>query len=357
MSSRPTVYDVAAKAGVSIATVSFAFRQPDRVRASTRETVLTAARGLGYVPSANARGLARGNTGVLGLYSFDLMLSQREAIPTPTLVAEPEVTIDPREFPLYVDEIERGFALECRSTGRALLLASGAPTDTDVADIAGRVDGLAVFPGPHELDSLTTVAERIPVVSFSSALGEGMLNRIYVSNQEGIRLLVEHVVITHGAHRLAFVSDLTMREFEERRIGFAQALKEFDLPAPARDGASGNLLGADWSEGLRELARDRRLPDALICQNDQLACDVLDILTEHGLKAPSDVIVTGFDGVLAGRLSEPRLTSVRQPLESMGRLAVRVLTRQLASPSDPREHFQMPLQLMPRESCGCTARA
>lgn len=71
---RPTVYDVAARVGVSIATVSFAFTQPERVRKTTLDAVLAAANALGYVPSACARGLAKGRTGAIGLRSFDYML-------------------------------------------------------------------------------------------------------------------------------------------------------------------------------------------------------------------------------------------------------------------------------------------
>lgn len=81
MGRRPTVYDVAARAGVSIATVSFAFTQPQRVKKSTLDAVLAAATTLGYVPSANARGPAKGRTGAIGLYSFDYLLDSVPAVP------------------------------------------------------------------------------------------------------------------------------------------------------------------------------------------------------------------------------------------------------------------------------------
>jgi hypothetical protein len=132
---RPTVYDVAERAKVSIATVSFAFSRPDQISAATRERVLETARELGYMPSASARGLARGRTGALGLHSFDLLIDrplQRE--PAEPAAADDagarvpyapgrtflpwddagEVAADPRAFPLYVDEVRRGFELECR---------------------------------------------------------------------------------------------------------------------------------------------------------------------------------------------------------------------------------------------------
>src|SRR5689334_8853545 len=124
---RPTMYDVAAQAGVSIATVSFAFTQPHRVRATTRAAVLAAAESLGYLPSGTARGLARGRTGVIGFYSYEY-------------VQETDGS-DLRHFPLYADEVQRGAQLECRSRGFALMLGAGHnPGDLPaVVDIAGRV--------------------------------------------------------------------------------------------------------------------------------------------------------------------------------------------------------------------------
>ena len=82
MPKGPTVYDVAERAGVSIATVSFAFRRPEKVKASTREMVLAVARELGYVPSASARGLAHGRTRALGLFAFEYLLHVFKDLPT-----------------------------------------------------------------------------------------------------------------------------------------------------------------------------------------------------------------------------------------------------------------------------------
>lgn len=129
MTKRPTVYDVAQAAGVSIATVSFTFRQPERVRESTRKTVVEAARRLNYVPSASARGLAHGRTGALGLYSFDMLLESDGTVgggpsgddPGPYFAgdvaarafADDADDASFRTFPLYVDEVQRGFELEC----------------------------------------------------------------------------------------------------------------------------------------------------------------------------------------------------------------------------------------------------
>ena len=97
MAKGPTVYDVAEQAGVSIATVSFAFRRPEKVKASTWEMVLAVAREMGYVPSASARGLAHGRTRAIGLFSFDYLLDSPERRPA-TDASAPNTKVAPGDL-------------------------------------------------------------------------------------------------------------------------------------------------------------------------------------------------------------------------------------------------------------------
>jgi DNA-binding LacI/PurR family transcriptional regulator len=94
-------------------------------------------------------------------------------------------------------------------------------------------------------------------------------------------------------------------------------------------------------------------PEALVCATDQDAIALLERLAAVGVGVPHDVAVTGFDGILAGRLSRPTLTTVRQPMELMGRAAVEILISLLARPSEPPIHREFPVDLVVRESCGC----
>jgi LacI family transcriptional regulator len=105
------------------------------------------------------------------------------------------------------------------------------------------------------------------------------------------------------------------------------------MEAIARVGASasGRIIDdTDLSDerlfaGVIELLRSGRLPDALVCASDAIAFALIDLLHAEGLEVPRDVIVTGFDGILATRLSTPTLTTVRQPMEMMGRVAAHLL--------------------------------
>lgn len=367
MARRPTVYDVAERAGVSITTVSFAFRQPGRVRAETRQAVLEAARELGYVPSGAARGLANGSTGSFGLYSFDLMLAEPAAAPAaPAAPAVPAVPVvpadddetavaetDPRVFPLYVDEVERGFALGCRESGRALLLASGAPSGTAVSDIAGRVDGLAIFPGTHSLDAVRGIARSLPLVAFSTPADDASLSHVSVDNHAGMTQVVEHLVDVHGVRDPAFVGEGSMYDFAARLAGFRQAVAARLPDRPAAPPEHEGLASVGWIEALAELIAADRLPGALVCQSDQAALIALEMLAAAGVDVPGRVRVTGFDGILAGRLSTPTLTTVRQPFEQMGRAAVQLLADRVQRPQGEPEFRVLPTRFIPRASCGC----
>ncbi|GEN79783.1 LacI family DNA-binding transcriptional regulator [Actinotalea fermentans] len=373
MAKRPTVYDVAELAGVSIATVSFAFRQPGRVRESTRQAVLDAARQLGYVPSASARGLAENRTGALGIYSFDLLLESDGASggrpvredPGPYFAgsdaaarafADDADDEDFRVFPLYVDEVQRGFELECARRGRALLIGKGPREEgRGIVDIASRVDGLAVFPGARSAELLERLAQRLPVVAFAMPWGAGDLHHVRVDNAGGVRALTEHLVRVHGRRRVAFVGATEVTDYAERFDGMRAALAELGVPVPDEVLDPTPLSAAEAFPVLRRLLAGPRadLPDALVCASDQHALDVLCLLRDAGVRVPDEVAVTGFDGVVAGRLFAPSLTTCRQPMEAMGRLAVDILTASLDDPAAPPVDVTLPVRPLFRASCGC----
>ncbi|MDX3659022.1 LacI family DNA-binding transcriptional regulator [Streptomyces sp. ID05-26A] len=345
MARKPTVYDVAERAGVSIATVSFAFTQPERVRRKTLDNVLAAAASLGYVPNVNARGLAKGRTGAIGLYSFNYLLDNDHD------AAEELRTDGARSFPLYSDLVQRGVELECRHRGLALMLGSGSPPDhlPAVVDVAGRVDGLITFAGAAPADALARIARRIPVVELGGRSTAAGTRTVLVDHRPGMRGLVDHLLHEHGHRSFGYVGsrDATA-EFEERFGGYSDALVAAGLPvAPPLD--SHPAQAATTRAALAPLLAGD-LPDALVCATDQEALVVLDVLREAGVDVPGRVAVTGFDGTVATRLSSPSLTTVRQPMQNIGRTAVRLLL--------DADFSQAPLPTAPvfRASCGCPPR-
>ncbi len=371
---RPTVYDVAEAAGVSIASVSFAFRRPDQLSEATRERVIAAARRLGYAPSAAARGLARGRTGTLGLHAFDLLLERADpaaeskhplaGLHTPRLAerrliewseTDDDVLADPRAFPLYVDEVQRGFELECWSLGRPVMLSSGNDSDVSVADTAGRVDGLAIFPSEQTSPTLARYAPTIPIVLFSTLPADDPHHRVRVDNVGGMRDLADHLVSVHGVRDVAFVGRPEASDSAQRLDGLREGLATHGVRMRP-EAIDATVRGDDeLIPQLAALHAAGRMPRALVCATDQHAFATLDALAALGVRVPDDVIVTGFDGTLASRLSTPPLTTVRQPMEAMGRAAARILAGVAGGPPEDGRPFDVVFapRLVVRGSCGC----
>ena len=261
---------------------------------------------------------------------------------------------DFRVFPLYVDEVQRGFELECARRGRALLIGRGPAGDgAGVLDIASRVDGLAVFPGARSEEIIARLSHRLPVVAFAMPFGEGALHHVLVDNRGGAEALTEHLVTAHGITDVAFVGAPEMPDYANRFDGMRRVLARLGLPVPESVLDPTALVDETPFAVVRSLAAAGRLPRGLVCASDQHALALLDVLASLGIDVPGQVAVTGFDGVVAGRLSHPSLTTVRQPMEAMGRLAVDLLIDSPEMRGAPLDRT-LPVRMIVRRSCGCS---
>ncbi|MGY5765408.1 LacI family DNA-binding transcriptional regulator [Brachybacterium sp. DNPG3] len=415
---RATVYDVAERAGVSIATVSFAFRKPEKVRPATIEAVRAAAAELGYVPSASARGLAKGRTGAIGLYAFEYLMDDDEdassaaaeagrptgavagypagtglpaAADSRTLTGPPPVVTAARLFPLYADEVQRGIELECRRRGLALMIGTGRRSTADagggtgaghagsgaeadlgfspVVDVAGRVDALIAFAQVMPDSGIDHVLSRMPVVEFGGEVATPGLNTVSVDNAGAMTELVEHLLDVHGVRRFAYLGPSGSPEQNARLSAFSAVLRSRGLEVPVPLESSPGLEDLTRASVARLLSGDSSagaagatgatgadsLPEAIVCATDQEALVVLEELAAAGVRVPEDVLVTGFDGILAGRLSSPTVTTMRQPMEEIGRAAVQMVAARIEDPSLEVEHRTFPATLLLGASCGCRA--
>jgi LacI family transcriptional regulator len=345
--SAPTVYDVAERAQVSIATVSRVYRNPQTVRAQTRERVLAVARELGYVPSGNARGLASRSTGVLGLCFPDYGDPEVEG---------GELADDPEQM-LYADEITRGMERAARRHGYALLIAAslaGGP-ESLVASVAGRVDGFAVLARTVPTEDLEIISRRLPVVMIAGPREIDHLDHLEVANADGEFELTTHLIADHGLRRLAFLGGTTDSPDAEARFrGFQRACASAGLAVPDEPDTRGNFTQADGRAAAeRLLDRVGTLPQALVCANDQMALGALQTLERKGIRVPQDVAVVGFDGIPLGRVVRPSLTTVTQPMRKLGGTAVDLLVERLQDPDREPRSVLLPVTQTRRTSCGC----
>lgn len=363
MTRRATVYDVAERAEVSIATVSRVLRQPDAVRPATRERVLGAVAELGYVPSGSARGLAERRTGVLGLYfpGFDAaedapvldVLGSEHAVAPPFTVAEDAPgSSEPHPTMLFLDEVLRGAELEAWKQGFVLMIGVGRadPLRETVRDIAGRVDGLMVLAQSVPDDVLARLAQRIPVVVLSGPPRGDRYDHVTVSNAEAMAELTRHMLAHADPGRLAFLAGpADSPDGAQRWEGFVAAIAEARIALEEVTVLRGDFTRASGRRAAEELIA-QGAPTAVIAANDQMALGAIDAFRSAGVRVPDDVRVSGFDGIEAAALSRPALTTVRQPMIDLGRAAVQLLARRLEQPDAAPVTVRLPVQILLRES-------
>lgn len=322
-----TIYSVAARAGVSIATVSRVLQGSLTVAERTRQKVLEAADQLNYVPSGAARSLAVRHHETQGL-------------------------VLPELGGPYYAELLVGFETRAAELQQSvILMLAGTKKDLDQAlrQLATRVDGIAVLGAvpPH------VGRGSKPVVIIAGEAQPGV-EAIGAENVDSARQLTEHL-FEHGRTRLLFIGDTeAATDLRERYEGFAAAHRARGLdPAEPVRVAFRERDGTEFAERL--LAGEFEA-DALVCGNDELALAIMKTLIDGGVEVPRDIAVVGWDDVMTARYVRPGLTTVRQPVHELGALAAERL-HELATGADPDpERRVLPTQVVIRSSCGCPAR-
>lgn len=325
-----TIYDVAAKVGVSISTVSRVLNTPEQVNAHTRLRVLSAIDELGFVPKADATARARKGTGRIGVLApfitYPSFVQRLHGVVT-------ALSDSPYELVMYnVDSAAR----------RDSLLASIAVTR--------RLDGIIVM----ALSVDEPAAGRLRSSEIQTVLIEtesGCLSSIGIDDEAGGRLAAEHLVRL-GHRRCAFVGDSDIPSYtirhEQRLEGYSQALRGVGIALPAEYIA----LAPHGREQARRQAHElfglAEPPTAIFAASDQQAIGVLKAARERSLAVPRELSVIGFDDIDVAELVG--LTTIRQPLEESGRLAIEVLLSHLHDPRRSIQQIRLPLQLLQRET-------
>lgn len=345
MRATPTVYHVARLAGVSTATVSRVLSGNARVLMQTRERVLAAIAELGYVPSGAAKDLAARRTGVLGLCFPDLVGDED--------IAEGDAVY-------WYDEVIRGMERAARRSGYAVLIAASHSTDdvSMVLSVAGRCDGLVVLARTVPPRVLEHIAMRIPVVLLAAEREQGETGKVsdhlWVANEQGAYAATAHLADHHGYTDIAFAAGpVDSPDASSRLNGCRKALAERGRDPGRLRVFQGDFTTAGGRRVAAELLESGRLPQAVVCANDQTAIGVMASLQSSGLRLPGDIAVTGFDGVALGEHLRPTLTTVVQPMRRLGETAARMLEERVADPAIGPRSVELPVRLELRASCGC----
>jgi LacI family transcriptional regulator, galactose operon repressor len=322
-----TIYDVAERAGVGIATVSRTMRGSAPVAEATRARVLAVVEELGFRPSYAGTSLAERRHAANGIVFPDL------------------------SGPYYA-EVLLGYEEAASRLGRSVLVLAthGRPDPVRaVSDLARRVDGLVLLGRTVPDEVIAELASGgLPVVVVARPPVEGS-DAIRASSVEAARALGQHLA-GHGVSRVTFLgSPDSSPDVAERWEGIRGALSEHGVAVrvtPCRmDENSGTQVAAELLVG-----PDR--PDTLVCANDEIALGAIVAAERAGLRVGHDVAITGWDDVMAARHARPALTTVRQPMRTLGALAAEVLDERITGARTTPRYESLATDLVVRDSCG-----
>ncbi|MBF7980951.1 MULTISPECIES: ribose operon transcriptional repressor RbsR [Rahnella] len=329
-----TMKDVARLAGVSTSTVSHVINKNRFVSESIADKVNAAVEQLNYAPSALARSLKLNQTRTIG------MLLTASSNP-------------------FYSEVVRGVERSCYERGYSLILCN---TDGDAERmnrsletlLQKRVDGLLIMCTENHRPSKDAISRypSLPIVMMDWSPFEGSIDVIQDNALLGGEMATDYL-IRHGYSRIACISGpLDKTTAQERLNGYRQAMKKAGLEI-----LPGYEVSSDFEFGGGLVAMEQLLmlpepPHAVFASNDAMAVGVYQALYQRGLRVPDDVAVVGYDDIQLAQYLMPPLTTIHQPKDSLGELAVDALLHRLQEPESEPQVLVLTPELVVRQSVG-----
>jgi LacI family transcriptional regulator len=327
-----TIFDVAKASGVSSSTVSRVLTGFAFVKETTRKKVLESAHDLGYVANVQARSLAGGKSQIIGLLVPNLDNG-------------------------YITEISCGIDEELAKANYDLMLYTTHHKRSKESQyvhtiVNGPADGLILLVPLVSYSYLEILHEqRFPYVLVDQIDSNKQSFAVTSTNYQGAFEATSYL-IELGHQRIGFVKGLTgLVSAKERLGGYKDALKHHHLAFDDSLIISGDFGQQTARETTKTLLSIANPPSAIFACNDLSAYGVMEAVREAGLDIPRDISVLGFDDIPQSSMTYPKLTTVRQPLREMGRIAIKLLLEQINTPTNKPKQVTLETQLILRESC------
>lgn len=332
-----TIKDVAARAGVSIATVSRVINSTAHVTAPTKQTVMDAIQELRFTPNVIAQGLQKRQTRTIGLIFPDASSS-------------------------YFAEIIRGIQSCVREEGYQVVISSSHDEEDEARTFmsmsqSGRVDGMILMmPSTRHVDSLNSMPQGAAMIFISAGVKIPGSPVILIDNYRGASEMTRHL-IEHGHTQIGFIHGaLHNYDSQERYRGFIKVIHEYKLDDSQLLQAQGNFTESSGFKAAMELLSQKPGPTAIFAANDAMAIGAIEAAKRLDLQVPRDVAIVGFDDISTARYMNPALTTIRVPVYDLGRIAGHTLFDRMRAkqpPAEPQE-IVIPVEIQIRESCGCS---
>jgi len=302
------IYDIAKKAGVSIATVSRVINGNGPVSDKTRDRVNKVMEELGYTPNVFARGLMVNSIKVLGI-----------------------LTIDVRD--LYYASAIHTIEVEARQRGYDVILCS---TGNDINQkkkylkllLQKRVDGIvlvgSVFREKNDNNHILEAAENVPVVMINGYVEGSNIYSVICDDTLGVYSAVNYLV-KNGRKDIVYIYDVDTFSGIGKIKGFKKGMEENGLEI-GQDSMIKTMGGIDGGySAIEKLVKEDRKISAVVTAEDILAAGVLKKLQEIGIKVPEDIAVIGYNNSIISRCTTPELTTIDNKVEAISSFAIKML--------------------------------
>ncbi|MCP8899554.1 LacI family DNA-binding transcriptional regulator [Gilvimarinus xylanilyticus] len=322
------IRDVAREAGVSVATVSRALSDPEKVSQTSLNKVHSAIEKVGYRPNMLAR-------------------SFRSAKSYAVVVLVPDIT-NP-----FFSEVIRSIEDRAQQKGYAVLLGDTRGLPEREKEYIRRVetrlaDGVIQL-RPDEPGKQSQIPKDVAFVNVcgcESTTGP----RVRIDNRGAARSVVEYL-ISLGHKRIGVISGLSTNPHTvDRLAGYREALEAADLEFDPALIAEGDFTTWSGLNSAKQFCTMSNRPTAVFCMNDEMAIGAMQTFKSAGLRVPEDISVTGFDDISYARYCDPSLTTVTQPAEEMGKLSMDMLLRLIEGQDLAQEENVLPAEFVIRKS-------
>ena len=316
---RTSITDLAKQLNVSVSTVSRALSGHSAISETTTKRVVALAKTLGYKPNHMAAGLRRGRSKMLG-------------------VVVPHIDGN------FFSQVVKGIEAEASKAGYHVLICQ---SNEDVAHerenletlMNAQVEGILVSLSrtTHEFQHFEDVRRRdVPLVFFDRILEGHNVNAVVVDDRAGSYRATRHL-LDQGYQRIThFGGPQHLNIYKHRRQGYEDALREQGIPVLDDYIFICDMKMEDGTAGMKQMLALPQPPDAIFSASDLCLVGALEVLKEKGLRVPQDVGLVGFSNELFARLTDPKLTSIDQHCELMGKSATRLLLQLM---EEQGQHF------------------
>jgi LacI family transcriptional regulator len=334
---RLTLEEIGKIAGVSRATVSRVINNHPNIRPEVRDRVKKVIAETGYQPNLAARSLASNESKILGLIMPSILQS---------------AFTDP-----YYPRLIQGISKACNENDYTVSLFLFQTQEEEQRTIKrivgnGMIDGLIVTADTTKNPFVPTLRKfQIPFVQIGRPLDKDAneVSFVDVDNVAGGYLATLHL-IQQGYKRIGQIATALNTAGMDRDAGYRRALSERGFTVDKDLIVFGDFSEASGYEAMKSLLQQK--PDAVFVQSDTMAMGVLRAIRDAGLCVPQDIALVSFDDLPTSAAAEPSLTTIRQPIQRTGALAVETLIDILQTNPEPPRHIVLPVELVIRSSCG-----